>query len=554
MKFRLNETELFADVPSLPTAPLEIRSQRIWLLFHGAKSDGGAPLEGYRIAIRNAKKSMWMHRPIHLPDQKFSFSEYSEYSDNDERDRGSIGNQMPVLYSNEHAPKTTTDTERHTSDTFVKNIIWDSQWAKNIKFGQISAVSIDPNGNIGIFHRGSRTWGATTFDRNNRFDRNKGPIRENTVILLDKFGKKLFEWGANMFYLPHGLTIDMDGNYWITDVALHQVFKFNSEDISRMKDLAKVRKRQYNEETMFINNHNPDTLIETYIPKPSLILGEAFEPGNDGQHFCKPTAVAVESNGDFFVSDGYCNSRILKFNAKGNQILQWGRRWRMDGSMYLQSPPENAFYIPHALALASELNLIFVADRENGRVSSFFVTNGTFHKEYKHPIIGTKVYSVAYAKRKLYLVNGPDVTPNNHVRGFVLDVDTGNILSQFGPGQDMKRPHDIAVTDDGSEIYVVELDLQTAYKFLQDTNASIQTGNSVAHVNPHHEPAPLTGSDIYYSSGGTTTATLVLSLVTAAVIFIALCVAIAAVVARCQKRGRLFQYDESAVEFSKLVE
>lgn len=171
----------------------------------------------------------------------------------------------------------------------------------------------------------------TTFDKNARFDRNKGPIRENTVILLDKFGKKLFEWGANMFYLPHGLTIDVDGNYWITDVALHQVFKFNSEDITRMRDIGKLRKRQYNEETMFMNNHKPDTLFETYMPKPSLILGEAFEPGNDERHFCKPTAVAVESNGDFFVSDGYCNSRIIKFNAKGEHILQWGRHWNMDG-------------------------------------------------------------------------------------------------------------------------------------------------------------------------------------------------------------------------------
>lgn len=82
----------------------------------------------------------------------------------------------------------------------------------------------------------------------------------------------------------------------------------------------------------------------------------------------------------------------------------------------------------------------------------------------------------------------------------------------------------------------------------------MQIGNFIVHVNPHHEPAPLTDKDINNLSGGTTTATLVLSLVTAAVIFIALCIAIAAVVARCQKRGRLFQYDESAVEFSKLVE
>ena len=25
------------------------------------------------------------------------------------------------------------------------------------------------------------------------------------------------------FFLPHGLTIDNDGNYWLTDVAMHQV-------------------------------------------------------------------------------------------------------------------------------------------------------------------------------------------------------------------------------------------------------------------------------------------------------------------------------------------
>lgn len=87
-----------------------------------------------------------------------------------------------------------------------------------------------------------------------------------------------------------------------------------------------------------------------------------------------------------------------------------------------------------------------------------------------------------------------------------------------------------------------------------DTNTSMQIGNSIIHANPHHEPAPLMDRAINNLSGGTTTATLVLSLVTAAVIFIAFCIAIAAVVARCQKRGRLFQYDESAVEFSKLVE
>ena len=41
---------------------------------------------------------------------------------------------------------------------------------------------------------------------------------------------------------------------------------------------------------------------------PSLVLGKAFEPaqGNDDEHrFCKPTDVAVGSNGDVYVADGY---------------------------------------------------------------------------------------------------------------------------------------------------------------------------------------------------------------------------------------------------------
>lgn len=126
--------------------------------------------------------------------------------------------------------------------------------------------------------------------------------------------------------------------------------------------------------------------------------------------------------------------------------------------------------MPHALALAEEFNYLYVADRENGRALCFLANTTEFHKEYKSPRVGTKVYSVAYAKSRLYLVNGPDqINPNEqaHVHGFVVDIDTGNVLSEFGPGQDMDQPHDIAVTKDGREIYVVELNSHRIYKFLQ---------------------------------------------------------------------------------------
>ena len=47
-------------------------------------------------------------------------------------------------------------------------------------------------------------------------------------------------------------------------------------------------------------------------------MGRAFEPGNDINHFCMPTAVAVsETTGDFYVADGYCNARIMKYSKDG---------------------------------------------------------------------------------------------------------------------------------------------------------------------------------------------------------------------------------------------
>ncbi|CAB0037623.1 unnamed protein product [Trichogramma brassicae] len=339
-----------------------------------------------------------------------------------------------------------------TNSTSVNdNIKYDQRWGQNLNVKQISAVSIDPKGNIGIFHRGHRVWDASTFSVDNKFDVNQGPIKQSTIMLLDKSGRVLQEWGRAMFYLPHGLTIDSYGNYWITDVAMHQVFKFDVKDIE-----------QYQTKSSYTYDSTPI--------KPSLSLGEAFQPGNDHYRFCKPTAVAVQSNGDFFVSDGYCNSRIIKFNKNGERIDEWGRTWGFEGrELYKRPPPINAFLVPHALALDEEHGYLYIADRENNRVVCSYATNGTIHKEYKNDQFGGPVYSIAYANNRLYLVNGRrfDNKEHIHVRGYVLDVNTGKLLSEFAPNMDMDSPHDIAVSQDEKEIYVVELNIQRVYKFNQ---------------------------------------------------------------------------------------
>jgi peptidylamidoglycolate lyase len=96
---------------------------------------------------------------------------------------------------------------------------------------------------------------------------------------------------------------------WITDVAMHQVFKFARDSAC--------------------------------VGEPMLTLGERMVPGADDAHFCKPTDVAVASNGDFFVADGfdfikvkiifiininrYCNDRIMKFSADGKLLTTFGK-------------------------------------------------------------------------------------------------------------------------------------------------------------------------------------------------------------------------------------
>lgn len=57
---------------------------------------------------------------------------------------------------------------------------------------------------------------------------------------------------------------------------------------------------------------------------PVLVLGKRFVPGSDEGSFCKPTDVAVADNGHFYVSDGYCNGRVIQFDANGHVIRMWG--------------------------------------------------------------------------------------------------------------------------------------------------------------------------------------------------------------------------------------
>ncbi|XP_070780965.1 peptidyl-glycine alpha-amidating monooxygenase [Enoplosus armatus] len=306
-----------------------------------------------------------------------------------------------------------------------------SAWPQSsLQLGQVSGLALDADSNLVVFHRGDHTWGADSFNNQARYQqRSLGPIQQSTILVVDPAkGNILKASGRNMFYLPHGITTDKENNYWVTDVALHQVLKVSSDDRDR-------------------------TL---------LALGEAFMPGSDNNHFCQPTDVAVDTEtGNIFVSDGYCNARILKFSADGKYLSQWGagssdRRRRIP------------FRIPHSLVFLPDRKEVCVADRENGRVQCFIAETGEFVKEIKKEEFGGEMFAITYSPAGdglIFAVNGESLYRSAPLRGFVIDYSTKDIVDTFSPEKkEFIMPHDIVETRDGS-VFVGDAGTNSVFKF-----------------------------------------------------------------------------------------
>lgn len=299
--------------------------------------------------------------------------------------------------------------------------------------GEIGGVATDKSGTPHVFHRAQRTWQEGSFDEKNVFsEQEAGPIPEDTVFMLNQTdGTVINKWGQNLFYLPHGMTIDKDQNFWLTDVALHQVFKFEP---------------------------GKDT--------PSLTLGKAFEPAesnNDTERFCKPTDVAVASNGDFFVADGYCNSRVLKYNAAGDLLGIFG---------------QDEFWVAHSLALAEDLDLLCVADREDRRIACYNAglddpkLLGSQDRTYVDEEMG-RVFAITYSQPDGLLYAVTAATATLPALGYTIDLRGdgsygSDIIATWAPSnQGFDQPHDLDVTPDGTDVYVGEIDPNSLWKMVQ---------------------------------------------------------------------------------------
>lgn len=289
------------------------------------------------------------------------------------------------------------------------------QLPKEHVLGLCAGVGVDAQNRVFVFHRSGRNW-------SNPFP--KEPIAAPTVSVIDgATGKLLSTWGENRFNMPHGLTVDHEGNLWLTDVGLHQVFKCTPEG------------------------------------KVLLTLGEASVPGKDHAHFNLPTDVAVLRDGSFYVSDGYKNTRVMKFAADGRFEFEWGTKGKESGE----------FNLPHGIAVDAQ-GRIYVCDRENERLQ-IFDAKGAFLDQWKGPHLG-KPYGVeTSADGHVFIIDGGSPSLKLSERGKAVELDaTGRMIDTFGshgdaPGQ-FQLGHDIAIGPDGA-VYVAEGTGKRVQKFLR---------------------------------------------------------------------------------------
>src|SRR6476469_5602987 len=147
--------------------------------------------------------------------------------------------------------------------------------------GESVAVATNSKGHIFVYHRRDTTR-LFEFDRSGAF--------------LKEIGK-----GYYGFEFAHSVRVDKDDNIWTVDEGTNLVTKFSPDG-----------------RVVMVLGHRP----------PAVDGAQAAPPGPNQPAqkyiFCRPTDVGWDPQGNIFVSDGYCNNRVVKYDKNGRFLAQAG--------------------------------------------------------------------------------------------------------------------------------------------------------------------------------------------------------------------------------------
>ena len=138
-----------------------------------------------------------------------------------------------------------------------------------------------------------------------------------------------------MFVGAHPVRFDPQGNLWYVDAADDIIYRFDSEG-----------------RTVGTLGTNPE---------PWTWLTHVIERAARGKaSFYQETDIGWSKDGSMFVSDGYGNSRVAKFERTATSSKAWGERGGQPGN----------FNTPHSLVVDNN-DVVYVADRGNSRIQTF---------------------------------------------------------------------------------------------------------------------------------------------------------------------------------------
>jgi hypothetical protein len=284
------------------------------------------------------------------------------------------------------------------------------KYSPDMNLGEVLGVAVNSKGHVLVVHHPGSSMSGPLFG-------------EATTQLLefDENGKFLREVGHNVYGLgyAHSARYDKYDNLWIVDKGTNAVIRFDPAGYVTM-NLGRRPEGPDDPSSNYAHGNGLGPGGEERRPAP---------PHADGM-FREPTDIAFDSDDNIYITDGYVNSRVAKFDKHGIWIKSWGTRGY--GGEHADKNP-NQFNVPHGIGIDRQNN-VYVADRQNRRIQVFdrdgnfqrFIFLNVPYDKTRHPILGNTAPGIP---------NRPDETqptticitqgPTQYL--FTSDLDPGRI-------------------------------------------------------------------------------------------------------------------------------
>lgn len=266
-------------------------------------------------------------------------------------------------------------------------------WKPGTGFGQISGIfhSRAHRDSVWLFSRHNSVWNADTFREDHRMTKQDSYIQGNVISRVDlQTGKIVESFGSGDYILPHMLSEAPNGNIWVTDVGAHQVHKVSEGRIQ-------------------------------------MSLGRLNSPGPLQDQFCKPTEAIETREGRLFVADGYCNNRIVEYDASTGEFVRL-YEIPMKGSL------------PHSIAYDECNSVIFIALRMKKEVIKLDLVSGDFETDSWSVSSFGQPFAVRLGMYGIPYVLTWDLDKTSHL----LELSTEGSIAKSWKLPGIRAPHDFA--------------------------------------------------------------------------------------------------------------